>query len=314
MTPMEGAEIGPLPLITGAPDIGAMADLRLGAVSWRSWVGPLISLGVLCAAIVQLRSLDFARTAALVPVAIPFWLALAAAYLALPASEWLIYRKLWQLPASGFLPLLRKSISNEVLLGYSGELYFYSWARRHVTMSAAPFGVIKDVAILSAQVGNLVTLILAAFAWPLMGSLHLGVPMRGLILSSGLVIAMSMPALLFRRRVLTLRARALWRIAFVHMARVVGVLLFSAAMWHVALPTVAWTWWLLLAALRQLLSRLPLMPNKDLAFAGLVAYLIGARTDIVSMMTMTASLILALHLVLGTMLALADLATPSRDL
>jgi len=32
------------------------------------------------------------------------------------------------------------------------------------------------------------------------------------------------------------------------------------------------------------------------------------------MMAMTASLILALHLVLGAMLALADLATPSRDL
>ena len=313
MTNSAAANAPALPLLPNGSEPWPIVDVRGKASSWRNWVAPLISLAVLCAAFVQLHSIDIAKVAALVPTTISFWLALAGAYLILPVSEWLIYRRLWRIPVSGMLPLLRKSISNEVLLGYSGEVYFYSWARRHIHMPAAPFGVIKDVAILSAQTGNLLTLLLAALAWPLLGSLHLGAHMRDLLLSSGLVVAMSMPVLLFRKRLLTLPVADLWRIAAVHVARVVAVWLLSAAMWHVALPTVAWTWWLLFAALRQLLSRLPLMPNKDLAFAGLVAYLIGARSEIVSMMAMTASLILALHLVLGMMLALADLATPADE-
>lgn len=288
-------------------------DLRQGAASWRNWIGPAISLAVLIAAIAQLRHLDVTRAASLVPSRPLFWAALAGAYMALPLSEWLIYRRLWKLPASGILPLLRKRISNEILLGYSGEVYFYAWARRHVGMTGAPFGVIKDVAILSAQIGNIVTLLLAAVAWPLLGPLHLGAHTRDLILSSALVVLMSMPVLLFRTKLLTLPAPELWQIALTHFVRVVAGLLLTAAMWHEALPAVAWTWWLMLAALRQLLSRLPLMPNKDVAFAGLAAYLIGPRTDIVAMAAMTASLILALHLALGAMLALADLATPGES-
>lgn len=294
-------------------DTWPATEIRRGAASWRSWIGPAISLAVLVAAVAQLRSLDFAEAIALVPRAASFWLALAGAYMALPVSEWLIYRRLWRLPAEGILPLLRKRISNEILLGYSGEVYFYAWARSRIAMTGAPFGVIKDVAILSAQIGNLVTLLLAAVAWPLLGPLHLGAHTRDLILSSSLVVLISVPPLIFRRKLLTLPVAELWRIALIHLARVAAGLLLAAAMWHEALPAVAWTWWLLLAALRQLLSRLPLMPNKDVAFAGLAAYLIGPRTDIVAMVAMTASLILALHLALGAMLALADLTTPGDD-
>lgn len=309
MTVSNAAELA----ATAPADPWPATDLRQGARSWRNWIGPAISLAVLVAAIAQLRHLDIAQAVSLIPRRASFWAALAGAYMALPLSEWLIYRRLWGLPFGGILPLLRKRISNEILLGYSGEVYFYAWARRRVGMTSAPFGVIKDVAILSAQVGNVVTLLLVAVAWPLFGPLHRGTHSGDLILSSALVVLMSMPVLLFRTRLLTLPAPALWRIAAIHLVRVVAGLLLAAAMWHEALPAVAWSWWLLLAALRQLLSRLPLMPNKDVAFAGLAAYLIGPRTDIVAMVAMTASLILALHLALGAMLALADLATPAGE-
>ncbi|WP_454883407.1 hypothetical protein [Sphingomonas oryzagri] len=259
-----------------------------------------------------MRRLDFGHAMSLIPANPLFWLVLVGSYMALPVSEWLIYRRLWQLPINGLLPLLRKRISNEMLLGYSDEGYFYAWARRRTGMSGAPFGVIKDVAILSAQAGNFVTLLLVASAWPLLGPLHLGTHTRDLILSSALVILVSVPPLLFRAKLLTLPAAELWRIGGIHLLRVLAALLFAAAMWHEALPGVAWTWWLVLAAVRQLLSRLPLMPNKDVAFAGLSAFLLGPRTDIVAMVAMTASLILALHLVLGLTLAVADLPTPGE--
>src|SRR5262249_41091178 len=157
-------------------------------------------MGVLLASLTQLRALDLSHLPAMLPIQPLFWLALASAYLALPASEWLIYRRLWALPLSGLIPLLRKRISNEILFGYSGELYFYDWMRRRKRLSAAPFGVIKDVSLLSAQVGNLVTLAMLGLAWPALGMLHLGQHGHALLLSAMVVVGMSLPAMLFRRR------------------------------------------------------------------------------------------------------------------
>lgn len=281
-------------------------------VGRKGWLGPAISLAVLVAALSQLRTLDLHQALALVPATPWFWLALFGAYAALPFSEWLIYRRLWGLPATGILPLLRKRISNEILLGYSGELYFYAWARRHTELATAPFGVIKDVAILSAQIGNLVTLVLVALAWPLLGAIHLGEHGRELMASSTLVVALSLPAMLFRRRLLSLPAPELWRIAGLNLLRILAGLGFAALMWHDALPSVAFGTWLVLAALRQLLSRLPLMPNKDIAFAGLAVWLVGAGTNIAAMIAMIASLILALHVAFGTVLALVELLAPTE--
>jgi hypothetical protein len=87
-----------------------------------------------------------------------------------PVSEWVIYRHLWRIPFSGLGALLRKLVSNELLLGYLGEVQFYAWARARLNMVAAPFGAIKDVTILSALTGNIVTLVMLAGAWRLISS------------------------------------------------------------------------------------------------------------------------------------------------
>jgi hypothetical protein len=69
----------------------------------------------------------------------------------------------------------------------------------------------------------------------------------------------------------------------------------------------------LLAAVRLLLSRLPLLPNKDLVFAGVAVVMIGRAAGIDALMTMMASLILATHLIVGTGLVLAEFAWPEPE-
>jgi hypothetical protein len=66
-------------------------------------------------------------------------------------------------------------------------------------------------------------------------------------------------------------------------------------------------WWLLLSALRLLLSRLPLLPNKDIVFAGLAVFLIGHDVQIGALMTMMASLILGTHILVGLGLVASDI-------
>jgi hypothetical protein len=298
------------PAIAIRPEPGELlAEPRpLDGRNWISWVGPIASLLILAAAAYQLRTLDFRGLIALVPSTPIFWLVFGAYYVAGPASEWVIFRRLWSLPAGGFAALLRKLVSNEILIGYLGEVYFYAWARRRGRMKAAPFGAIKDVAILSAMVGNVLTLLLTVIAAPLIGSIRLGLGGAAFIGSAIFLLVSSMGVMAFRRRLFSLPRSELRFVAAIHAARIIASMLLAAVMWHMLLPAVALSWWLLLGTLRQLLSRLPFVPNKDLVFAGLAAVLVGNDTQIVAAMTLMASLILATHVFVGATLGVAELA------
>lgn len=272
----------------------------------------LLSLAVIAAVVHEMGGLDLHGLLAMVPTTPGFWLVFAASYLITPASEWIIFHRLWTIPPAGFLALLRKKVYNELLLGYLGEAYFYTWARRRVSLEAAPFGAVKDVAILSAMTGNGVTIALLAIMVPTLGSTQLGLDMRMLTLSLGVILAISVAAMVWRRRVFTLPRRELAMITQLHLLRIALSTLLSAVLWHLVLPEVPLSWWMYLATLRLLVSRLPLIPNKDLLFAGVAVVALGHERDIGALMTLMAGLILAAHLLLGSLLAINDLANPEK--
>lgn len=274
-----------------------------GAMSLPIAFTGLIALAV----ILTLRGMDTQAVLAMVPRSASFWLVFAAFYLCGPMSEWIIFRRLWALPAGCFGALMRKLVCNELLLGYLGEAYFYTWARRHSAMTNAPFAAIKDVAILSAMVGNAVTLILLGLTWPIVRSTPLGMENSSVVFSLGAVLVTSIAIMAFRRRLFSLDRRELAFISTMHLARIVVATLLSALLWHMVLPDVPVVWWLFLATLRLLISRLPFVPNKDVVFAGLAVLTLGHETSIAMLMTMMASAILLVHLLVGTGLVLGDL-------
>lgn len=285
-----------------------LKDLRLEAGTTARFVGPLISLGILATVAVQFRHLELHRIFAIVPSSAAFWASFALWYLTAPLADWIIFRRLWAIPAAGFRPLLGKLIGNEILLGYIGEVYFYDWARKRADLPGSPFGAIKDVAILSAIAGNAATLAMVPIAAPFAGALPLGSHGREFILSVAIVLASSIGVLVFRRRLFSLARTDLWLVFTLQLARIAVATGLSALLWHLALPGVALGWWLLLATIRLLISRLPFIPNKDLVFAGLAVVLVGHEVDIAALMTMMAGLILTTHLVLGAALMSDNLA------
>ena len=306
---------GPASPIDRVVDIGRMIDpeplVRTGR-NWTRWAGPIFSLFILGAVAYQLRKFDFTHFVRPLPVSPGFWLAFALFYLVGPASEWIIFRRLWNLPVEGFFALLRKLVSNNILLGYLGEVYFYAWARRNAHISAAPFGAIKDVSILSALTGNVVTLAMVVVSAPLFRTLHLGIDGKAFVLSTIFVTIISLAALLLRKRLFTLPRKELWIIAAIHFARIFATILLAAVMWHILLPAVALTWWLLLGTLRQLVSRLPFLPNKDVVFAGLAVFFVGNDANIASAMALMAALTLATHLLVGALLGASELLRESE--
>lgn len=269
--------------------------------------GTALSVVLLVAAVLQGRNLDLPGLRRMLPSGLTFWLTFAGWYMLGPVCDWVIYRRLWRIPLSGLLPLVRKLVSNELVFGYLGEAQFYAWARARGTLTAAPFGTIKDVALLSALAGNCATLALLLAAWPLIATQAGGLGLRATFLSLGVVLFGSFAMLLFRRRLFTLPRRKLRFIFAMHALRIFTALGLSAILWHLALPRIALGTWLVIAALQMLVSRLPLIPHKDIVFASAAMFLLGGEPQVGALMALLAGVTLALHIVVGTGFAIADI-------
>jgi hypothetical protein len=280
----------------GSTGLPAIAAPQRG---WAWWLGTGITLAVLVAALVQLKDINLAGVAALVPTSPLFWLVFALGYFSGPMGDFLIFRRLWGIPADGFFALVRKLIGNELVTGYVGDVYFYTWARQRTAMVSAPFGAIKDVAIMSAMASNLVTLVLLGLSFPLLNGLKLGIEVDKLLLSGAFVVGLSSLVLVFRKKLFSLNTRDLRFVASIQLGRVLSYVLLTGLAWHLALPSEGVQMWLVLSAMAMLLSRLPFLPNARIVFAGLAAFLIGHDAEVTRLMAMMAGLTLATHLLIG---------------
>lgn len=291
---------------TGSPD-AVCAPLGRLPVDLHWWAGAVLSVAGLVAVALQLGSTGLTRAAHAAPVDPLFWLAFAAMYLILPACEWMIFRQLWNLPPAGFRALMRKQVSNELVFGYSGEAQFYLWARRHAKLATSPFGAVKDVAVLSAVAGNIVTLALMWANRGLLSQVVEGALGHAFALSAGLIAVSSLGMFLLRHRLFTLAASKLTVIFLTHVVRVIGSMLLLGTLWHLVLPALPMGVLLVLATLRMMLSRLPFLPAKDVVFAGLVAALLGRHAPIVPAVAMLGSLVIATHVAVAVCSAAAGL-------
>jgi hypothetical protein len=271
-----------------------------------------LSILVLAAAAWQGQALRWSDITALIPYSWLFWVVLTARIFASPVFDWLIFRRLWGVGRDGFVALVRKLVYNELLLGYLGEAYFYTWAKRRLPAAAHPFGAVKDVAILSAVAGNVTTLLLIALAYPYLALLPLADYGAPLAWSLALIVGVSLGALIFSRRVFSLKRGALTMSFTFHMARIVVTTVLTALAWHLVLPKVAIGWWLMLSAVRHLVGRLPFVPNKEIVFAGIAVLALPDDVAIAALMAMLAALTLAFHLVLGLAIGLYDLVAGDK--
>ncbi len=276
------------------------------------YLGRAISLAVLVAVVLQLRHLDVRYVLSIVPTSPLFWVVFVATYFHASVADWLIFRRIWHIPLAGLVPLVRKQIGNTLLLGYVGEVYFYDWARKRADITGSPFGAVKDVAILSAVMGNVVTLISVILAWPLIMQRNMGIRPDLLLASIAFLVISTAAILLFRRKLFSLPNDQLRYTTVVHFLRIVIGLMLTGICWHLALPGVDLSWWVVLSVASMLIGRLPFITNKDFVFAGLAVFLIGHDTDIPALMTMMASLILATHVGLGAVLMMSDLFSQER--
>jgi hypothetical protein len=286
-----------------------------GAAPWLRWSGPVLSVAIIIAVADALGRRDLVALWQMTPASWSFWLGLAVLLAIQPVADFLIFRGLWPLPfVGGIGALLRKSASNELLVGYSGELQFYLWARRNAAIPGSPFGAVRDVAVLSALAGNVVTLALLIAAIALPGPLEFGVMNAPVLWSGVALVASSMVVMLFRGRLFAVSRGQFWRIAIIHTLRAIAVTLMVGVLWAMVVPSATLGWWLMLAAARQFITRLPFLPNKDLVFAGLAAGMLRDVPNIADTVALVAGMIFAGQVLIGAALAIADLTREAIDM
>ncbi|MBO9543489.1 hypothetical protein [Caulobacter sp.] len=277
---------------------------------WWNLLGVAVSAGLVVAIILQLGGATSAVLKTISGLPPLVWPMLVLLYLTQPLCDYAVFRRLWNLPLAGIGALLRKTVINEVVLGYSGEAYLYVWARRVVGEGA--FAAIKDVNIISALLSNLLTLALAAISITQLQKLDFAHRV-GPALWSGLIpLTISMGVLLFGRRVFSLSRAALAHISLAHGIRLVVSTALLVLIWRMALPEVALGLWVVLLAIRYLISRLPVISNKDLVFGNLMLLLLGADSTVAVLQAALALMTLGLHLAVIVGLGAADLVRRLR--
>ena len=280
---------------------GGLTAPASGGAGWQRVLGIVLSVLTVGFLVYQVGEIGWGKVWAVLPSTPWFYLLFALSYLSLPVADLIIFHRLWAIPYRNIRLFLRKRVLNEALLGYSGEAYLYLWARKRPHLRVPALAAVKDVNITSALAGNIMTLALMAALVPVIGGLTRGSPVDVHLarqLTAGVVAAtaLSVGLLLFRGRVLSMPARDNVVTFCIHMGRLLFGVITLAAAWAVALPAIHWTVWLALSALRLIVSRLPLVPNKELLFATFGVLLAGsANVEIAALLAACAALNLAGH-------------------
>ena len=263
----------------------------------------LASLALVGAA---LRQQGLAPLYAIATSGFGFWAAFIASAFVEPLTLcWMIHRLLGTGPET-LPPLMRKQALNTLLFGYAGDTLFLAWLERHIGNARAAFALVFDVAILSALVNNVATLALLFVMRDRLQALA-GAKLDDEVVLLAIAFAV-IPLMMIGWRRQMMRSSGIPTIVFALGFRTIAYCLLVAATWHFAMPEVPIRSLLLLTTARMVVCRLPIIPNKDLAFAGCVALFLGPDEKIAAVIAGVALLTLVSELV---MLLLAQLLSGS---
>lgn len=250
-------------------------DRRFGC--WRKPLATAIRWGVPLALLVylghELAQIGWRQVWEARPESLAFYVVLFLPFFIQPSADMTIYRNLWGVGSA--LPLtvlLRKRYLNNVMVEYSGEAYFCLWVDRNLKISRADMlHAVKDSNVLSAGAGlTMVWMILLGLT--ACGDLKLPAAISSNLWSYGglasLPLVLCLALVMGGRRVTSLTRRQIVSTFFIHLSRSAFALALEFLLWWLsgALPTAAIC--LEFVGLRLLITRLPLLPRKDLLFVG----------------------------------------------
>lgn len=241
-----------------------------------------VTLGIGGYLIYQLSTIGWKNVWTSLPTTPWFYATVVAMYITLPLFESLIFRALWWMRVHDSLPVLfRKRVLNNDVLGYSGEVYLFLWAKKRLGLPEKRlFGTIKDNAIMSsfASWSAVVVLLTGLIYSGLLNLDEIGAVAGDLsmvIAAIAVLIVLVALAILFRKSVFTLDRKALAGLLGTHVSRFLLGYVLQVVQWWVVLPDVPFSVWAKMLALQVLIRRFPFMPAADLVAMMAILQMIG---------------------------------------
>lgn len=215
------------------------------------------------------------------PVDPLFYVLLLVLYLALPISQIFIYGLLWKFPKlKGFLVFLLMKVYNQNVVGYSGEVYLYFWARKNVDKKE--IDVLKDIKdnnILSSISSTIIAVgLLSAFILTDQIKLFKWLPTpNSWYVTAGIIVFIILGFVLykFRHFIISMPFKTAGSIFAIHSARLLIIQFVQILQWHIELPHIPLHIWFTFVAIQLIMSRIPFLPNQDLLFFGTSIKLTG---------------------------------------
>ena len=238
------------------------------------------------------------------PANIGFYLLLVAQFFLQPLGDYFVYRGLWGRGATPSMAvILRKRVMNTFMLDYSGEAFFYFWAQRNLTLAPGMLvHGIKDSNLLSGGASLVMVWLLGVILLAVGGFNLPALPGNGwLYVLLGVVPLIACVVLVLAHRKVTVLSRRQLATTFgIHFLRVCLVLGIEFGLWQLsgALPSALAS--LQYVALRLVITRLPMVPNKDLIFVGAGIAAAGATAASVTPVATVLVILAAADLILAT--------------
>ncbi len=228
-----------------------------------------------------------------------FYVVLIIGYFVPPIFDWRIYRRFWPLAPRDFGLILRKRAFNEAVLDYAGEIEFYAYMRHRPNAAA----LIKDVNLISGAVSNAATVLLllglaVAGHLSLLDQIQSGLA-RTAVTTCGITGIVLAGFSLAHRRLLSADQGNLPFILSQHALRQMAVLAVLIVQWSAALPSAAIGTWVVFVTAWMVVTRIPLLPSRELLLAALGVALSGIvaapQAQVAAMFVTGAALTLVLH-------------------
>lgn len=247
---------------------------RTGTWARRAFTAGLVAFLVWNLARRGITAGDVWRSLPSTPLFYLFWLAL---YVLLPTVETAIYARIWRLSPRELVPvMLRKRVLSQDVLGYSGEVFLYGWARQRLG-PPPPDGTGPPVALHIKD-----NILLSSFASVLSAAVIIGAvlltghhniaeafpnpgPIYAVLGTVALVFVVTM-ATRARKAVFTLPPRDLAVLAGLHVLRFTLANIFLLLLWEVSVPGLPLRVWATLLVVNVVIDRVPFIPATDLVF------------------------------------------------
>ncbi|HMB89717.1 MAG TPA: hypothetical protein VKP65_02650 [Rhodothermales bacterium] len=230
--------------------------------------------GIIAYLAYELTKIGWAEIWAALPTSPLFYLLFLLLYFLLPVTEVVLYRIIWTFDAWKSLPVfIKKRVYNKDVMGYSGEVYFYTWARKSIGLSDVE--VLKDIRdqnIISSVASTVIAVVLVTFflyggqltITDLVGEANVTYMMGG-----GIVITiLTVIGIRLRKYLFSMVLKTALLIFALQCVRLVAGQALQIGQWAVAMPEVPLRIWFTYAAMSLIISRIPVIPNRDLLFLG----------------------------------------------